>query len=167
MYRTIVPLVLSSIIIVAAVFAFIPVNDAATVHTVVMANTMRMDEINLFTLVEDEDLVITCPATSDGCRILELYLQEDGAGDIELGALTATITDVDGVDTAFIIQIDVGTVIDGASEAIAGISGSVFGPGDTLELEIVDADSDSADYNAVIFIEVEGNTSATAEFTIA
>ena len=93
---------------------------AATVHEIVMANTMRIDEINLGTDVADEDLVITCPATSDGCKILELYLQEDdGTGaDIELGALTANITTANDDDEDFIIQADVGTVIDEAAEAV-------------------------------------------------
>ena len=165
MNKVVIPILLSLTVVIAGIFAFIPVQEAATVHTVVMANTMRMDEINLAATAADQDLIITCPATSDGCRILELYMQENGAGDIELGALTANITTSGGVNQDFIIQADVGTVIDGGAEAIAGISGSVFGPGDTLTLEIVDDDSDSATYNAIIFIEVEGNTIATAEFT--
>ena len=157
MNQVVVPTLLSLTIVVAGIFAFIPVQEAATVHTVVMANTMRMDQLILSGSTSGADLVITCPSTSDGCRILELYIGDAaGGGTIILGALTANI---DGND--YIVQSSLNRTVDAAREAIAGVSGSTFGPSDTLT---VANSGTSTTYDAVIFIEVEGNTIATATF---
>ena len=73
MSKFVIPIILVSTILFAGIFAFIPINDATTVHTLVMANTQRIDEIILATTTDaNDDLVITCPAASDGCRILEI-----------------------------------------------------------------------------------------------
>ena len=129
-----------------------------------MANTQRIDEIVVPFDEVDDDLVITCPATSDGCRILEIYFQEtdnDPVGDdIDLGAVTGNINGVAGV----IIQADLNTQVDEAMQAIAGVSGITFGSSDTVTIEVVDGTSESDAYNAVIFIQTEGNTAATAVF---
>ena len=170
-----IPVILILTIVVAGVFAFIPVQEAATVHTIVMANTMRIDQILVpltgFNTTPNLDLVITCPDDSDGCKILELYMQEadaeitddgdddDGGGDIDLGLLSGVIN---GVNTT--IQGDLGTQVSNTQQAIAGLSGTVFGGGDTITIQVVDASSASVRYNAIIFIEVEGNQSATAAF---
>jgi len=159
MRRFVIPLILVSTILFSGIFAFIPINEASTVHTVIMSNTQRIDTIVLATVVQNEDLVITCPAASDGCRILEIYIQDaDLDGDtVTLGALNGNINDVAGV----VIQADLGTIIDNSMEAVAGVSGVTFGGTDTITIVIT---GDSDDYNAVIFIQVEGNTVATAEF---
>ena len=102
---------------------------------------------------------MTCPAASDGCRILEVYIEDedgDGGATVILGALNAVIN-----DQAATVQADLGTTIDGSMEAVAGVSGVTFGGGDTLTIVITGT---SDDYNAVIFIQVEGNTAATAVF---
>jgi len=168
--KLIIPIILVITVVVAGVFAFVPIDDASTVHFQVMANTQRIDTI----ICEDgddpvlnpcdtgsdgEDLVITCPETSDGCRILEIYFDENdaGAGTIDLESLTGSINGID-----YTIQADLGTLIDGTAEAVAGLSGVTFGGGDTITIEITGA---SESYNTVIFIQTEGNTVAEAEFT--
>ena len=158
MRRFVIPLILVSTILFSGIFAFIPINEATTVHTIVMENTQRIDEIvQPNNDLAGQDLTITCPAGSDGCRILEIYFQENGADDITLGALTGNINGVAGV----IIQLNLNTTIDDSMEAIAGVSGVTFGGGDTVTIAIT---GDSTAYNAVIFIQVEGNTVATAAF---
>ena len=164
MVKIIIPILLVFTVVVAGLFAFIPVQEAATVHTVVMANTMRIDEIIVATTAVDLDLVITCPADSDGCKILELYMRENDAagnnlGDIDLGALNGNINSV-----ATTIQLDLGTQVSEAQEAIAGLSGTTFGGSDTITVVVEDGTSESDTFSAVIFIEVEGNQSATAIF---
>ena len=160
MRRFVIPIILVSTILFAGIFAFIPINDATTVHTLVMSNTQRIDEILVTNPANPgDDLQINCPATSDGCRILEIYIQDaTGGGIVTLDGLTGNINDVAGV----IIQLDLNTDIDDAMEAVAGVSGVTFGGGDSVTIAIAVG---SDDYNAVIFIQVEGNTVATAEFT--
>lgn len=164
MPKLVVPLILIFTVVVAGIFAFVPIENASTVHTTIMANTVRIDEIVVAATAADQDLTITCPNTSDGCRILEIYFRENdgvaGAGaDIDLGALTATINTI-----ASTVQADLDTQVSEASQAIGGVSGVTFGGGDTLLIDIVAATSESAVYSAVIFMEVEGNTAATAAF---
>lgn len=162
MTKLMIPIILVFTIMIAGVFAFVPIENASTVHETIMANSIRIDEITAATTTADEDLVITCPAASDSCRIIEIYLEDtdaDGIDDIDIGALNAVINNVNVV-----IQADLNTQIDDTMEAIAGVSGATIGGGDTLTLVIVDGTSESEAYNAVIFIEVEGNTSATADF---
>jgi len=157
----IIPIILVFIAVVAGVFAFVPIENASTVHTTIMENTQRIDEIVVSTVTVDEDLTITCPPTSDGCRILEIYFGETeaGADDVDLGAVNAVINTV-----AAVILADLNTQVNNSLEAIAGVSGITFGGGDTITIVTVDGNTESDAYNAVIFIQTEGNTAATAAF---
>jgi len=155
----IIPIILVITVVVAGFFAFVPIDNASSVHTTIMANTQRIDELVLTAGAAGDDLRITCPTTSDGCRILEIYFREfDGDGDtIILGALTGTINEIAAVG----IQADLATTVSETMEAIAGVSGVTFGGSDILRIAITGL---SDTYNAVIFIQVEGNTVATATF---
>ena len=87
----IIPIILVFTVVVAGFFAFVPIDNASSVHTTIMANTVRIDEIIVAATAADQDLTITCPTTSDGCRILEIYFRENdlvagGAADIDLGS---------------------------------------------------------------------------------
>ena len=147
---------------VAGVFAFIPIDNATSVHTTIMENTQRIDEITAATVTAGDDLTITCPATSDGCRILEIYWRDTddpSAESVELGAVTATINTV-----AAIVVADLGTNVNNSFQAIAGVSGITFGGGDILVIATEDPATDSDAYNVVVFIQTEGNTAATASF---
>ncbi len=161
MSKLIIPIILVFTVVVAGVFAFVPIENASTVHTDIMANTQRIDEIILDTTTDaNDDLVITCPAASDGCRILEIYFQETDATatfDIDLGAVNAVIN---GARIA-VVQADLNTQVNDSFEAIAGVSGVTFGGEDTITIDVTGA---STTYTAVIFIQVEGNTVATANF---
>jgi len=140
-----------------------PIENASTVHTTIMENTQRIDEIVVAFDTADFDLLITCPATSDGCRILEIYWDDDDldvADNVDLGAVTATIN---GEDAA--IVADLNTQINDGTVAVAGVSGITIGGGDTLRIVVEDT-SASASYDVVIFIQTEGNTAATAAFVV-
>ena len=92
--------------------------------------------------------------------ILEVYFEEEDAGDVDgitLGAVNASINGL-----TYVIQITLATTINNEREAVAGMSGITFGGDDTITIDIT---GDSTDYNAIIFIQTEGNTIATAEFT--
>ena len=158
----IIPIILGFIVVVAGVFAFMPIENASTVHTTIMENTQRIDEIAVPFNTVDDDLVITCPAASDGCRILEIFFHETtaGAAEIDLGVVNATIN---GARTAVIVA-DLNTQVNDSMEAVAGVSGITIGGGDILRIEVVGASSASAAYNATVFIQTEGNTAATAAF---
>ena len=156
----IIPIILGFIVVVAGVFAFVPIDNASSVHTTIMENTQRIDEIAVPFVGVDDDLVITCPTVSDGCRILEIYFQETSAADVDLGAVNAVINGA----RISVIQADLNTQVDESMQAIAGVSGVTIGGADTLTIVVVDASSASLAYNATIFIQTEGNTAATAIF---
>ena len=160
--KLIIPIILVFAVVVAGVFAFIPIDNATSVHTTIMENTQRIDEIAVPFVGVDDDLIITCPAASDGCRILEIFFLEStaGAAEIDLGIVNATIN---GARTAVIVA-DLNTQVNDSMEAIAGVSGITIGGGDILRIEVVGASSASTAYNATVFIQTEGNTAATAVF---
>ena len=155
----IIPIILVFTVVIAGVFAFMPIENASSVHTTIMENTQRIDEILITTVTADDDLRIFCPTASDACRILEIYFEDTDLDTdlITLGALTGTINSIAGVG----IVANLGTTINDGMQAVAGVSGVTFGGGDNIRIAIADG-SDA--YNAVIFIQVEGNTEATATF---
>jgi len=160
----IIPIILAVTVVLAGFFAFVPIDNASSVHTTIMANTQRIDEIAVPFVGVGLDLVITCPTTSDGCRILEIYFQETDnvptGDDIDLGAVNAVINSA----RTSVILADLNTQVNQTMQAIAGVSGVTFGGADILTIVVVDANSESAAYNATIFIQTEGNTAATAIF---
>jgi len=94
--RLIIPSTLAATILIAGIFSFIPVEKATAVHGIVLANTLRQSEATFTATSADNDIVITCPSTSNGCHILDLYVEENDltAGvnnDIDLGQLSNTI----------------------------------------------------------------------------
>ena len=130
----IIPIILVITVVTAGFFAFIPIENASSVHTTIMANTQRIDEIAVPNAGANLDLVITCPATSDGCRILEIFFHEtdgevdngidgDGFGDVDLGAVNAVINGA----RISVIQADLNTQVDESMQAIAGVSGVTIG----------------------------------------
>jgi len=165
MRKQLIPILLGGIVLVAAVFAVLPMDQASTVHTTIMANTLRISEDLHTATAANKDIRVTCPADSNGCYILELYLEENDltAGvnnDIDLGQISTTI---DG--DVIILSADLATQVDEARVGIALASAIALGSSDTLDIVVEDNTSESASYNWRVIAYVEGNTNIDATET--
>jgi len=162
MRKQLMPIILGGIVLVAAVFALLPMDQAGTVHTTIMANTLRLSEDLHTATAADVDIRVTCPAESNGCYILELYLEEnDGTtnvnNDIDLGEISINI-DGDKIT----LSADLNIQVDEARVGIALASAIALGSGDRLDIVVDNNDSESASYNWRVIAYVEGNTDIDA-----
>jgi len=158
----IIPSILAATILIAGIFSFIPVEKATAVHGVVLANTLRQSEATFTATSADNDIVITCPSASNGCHILDLYVEENDliAGvnnDIDLGQLSNTI---DG--DVIIITADLNLQVSEGRINISDARGVGLGSDDILTLVVVDGSSESASYNWRVIAQVEGFTDIVA-----
>lgn len=166
--RIVIPAILAATILVAGMFALMPVDKAGTVHTGIQANTARMVSVDsALSTAADQDIRITCPATStSGCRILELYVEEttgSGAG-VRIDQIDAVIN-LDPI--ANMVDINPDLVIDGARALVGQAGGIAVGPGDTLTLVTNDGATDNAArYQFRVIVEVEGNTTVQTSFVV-
>jgi len=155
MNKLTIPAILVATVMVAGIFAFMPIEQASTVHQST-TGPQRLSEDIILVTVEDTDLVIECPATSNGCVILDVYIEENdtvggGGADIDLGAVTATI---DG--DAVVISADLANLVDESREVIAALSGVALGSGDIITIVVVDGPSESAIYNMRVIAQITG-----------
>lgn len=162
MRKLIIPSILAVTVLIAGIFAFMPIEKVSTVHGSIQANTARVSEDLIAVTVADTDLVIECPAASSGCHILEVYVEENdgtaGAGaDIDLGAVTGTI---DGDPVTIVTNL--ATTVSEARVVLSGISGVAIGSGDILTIDVVAGTSESAIYNMRVVALVQGGTSIDA-----
>ena len=75
MNKITIPALLLGVVMIAGAFAFMPVQEASTVHTT-SGNSAIQELVSEITgAVADEDILLTCPATSSGCHILEVFVQ--------------------------------------------------------------------------------------------
>lgn len=157
MIKYTIPIVLASIVLVAGIFAFMPIQQATTVHTTIQASTVQLVDSELTSAnTADQDIVITCPVTSDGCQILEVYVEETTGNDVVFDAIDATI---DGDAIADMVDINPDNTINGARELIAQAGGIALGNGDSISLETVDGStSDAARYTVKVIGLIEGDT---------
>ena len=159
-----VPLILSVTIVIAGVFALIPVDQATAVHTQIQANTEKLDTSSATADVINEDFTITCPTASDGCYIIDVYLIDndlDAGDDVDVDDITFSI-DVAGTRTVLEVAADGANVGAGGAEVdnevlgLTGPSGLGMKPDDFLTINI---DSDSDSYTLDVIAMVEGQTS--------
>ena len=162
MMKYTIPTFLALTIIVAGIFAFMPIDEARTVHTTIQASTVQISVTDSTTTNGvDEDILITCPTTSDGCQILEVYVEETASQNVIFDAIDATIN---GDAIADMVDINPDNTINGARELIGQAGGIAFGPGDIISLETTGATSDTAVYTVRVIGLIEGDT---ADFEIA
>ena len=106
MNKITIPALLLGVVMVAGIFAFMPIQEASTVHTTVLAGSTDISHTQATSTGAGNDFTITCPTDSDGCHILEAYLTDPEAGvaNIDTGAVTGTIN-----GEAITFQADGGT----------------------------------------------------------
>ena len=159
MNRLTIPSILAATVLVAGIFAFMPIEKASTVHTTIQANTARLSESTVSVTDEDDDFTVTCPTGSNGCHILEMYLDDDSTAVVDTDAITcscngetvtlAADTDNEGSGTAG----DVFTVL------LNGVSGVAIGEGDVITVGVTGGTLNVGDYNLTVIASVEGGLS--------
>lgn len=157
MIKYYIPILLAVTVVIAGVFAFMPVQEASTVHTQIFETTTNLVEVSATGTVDDDDFEITCPTTSDACKILEVFLDDDIAGQlVDPGPATLDIDGAGGEDP-FVVAADTGAQTVGNEViALTGVSNLAMGPGDILRIE-VNSDGNGFDYTLTVIAEVEGN----------
>jgi len=148
----VIPIILATTILFSGVFAFIPINEATTVHTLIFANSARLSEDSASTTTAGDDITITCPANSNGCHILEVYVREND-GDADTADFDAANAIIDTI--TYTISNDLGLDLNNGGQPLPTVSGVAIGAGDTITIA-VSGDSDS--YSVHVIATVEGNT---------
>ena len=152
MIKIVLPVLPVSVVMIAGIFAFVPVQQASTVHTTVFAESSSISETIATSGGAAETYTITCPANSDGCHILEVYIVDPDADaqNTDIGAVNGTIN---GETISF--QLD-GATADGLSNAarvITGVGGLAIGNGDTITIATAGAETA---HSLVVIAIVEG-----------
>ena len=159
MNKLMIPAILAATVMVAGIFAFMPVEQASTVHTTSGLSAI-VESVTTATTAADQDILITCPTTSTGCHILEVYINEStgtGVG-VRIDTIDATIN---GVAIAALID-NADLVVDGTTALLPELGGLSLGPGDTIELITSDGNTDNAArYTARIIAEIGNGVAMT------
>ena len=154
-----IPIILALTIVIAGVFAFMPVQEASTVHTTILEGSMNLVQVQATSTADDDDFLITCPATSDGCLIKEIYVDDDLAGSagIDPGDATVDIDGAAGGEAPFIISADTGAISgDGLVIVLSGVANLALGPSAELRIEMT-MGGVGFPYTLTVIAEVEGN----------
>jgi hypothetical protein len=142
---------------IAGAFAFVPVEQASTVHTS-SGNSAIQEAVTTLTTATDQDILVTCPATSSGCHILEVYVNSTVAT-VVFATIDAVINGV--AITTLIDNADL-TVGAAATALLPEVGGLSIGPGDTLEFITTDGGTgDTARYTLRIIAEVGNGVAMT------
>ena len=159
MNRTLIPSILAFTILMAGIYALMPLDQVSTVHNTIQANTMQFSVVAVDSTSDNTaaDFRITCGAGSAGCRILDVYLDDDDTGGetVDAGAISLVMngeTVVLATDAANTVLADLVTV------ALTGPGGVSMTASDTI-LVVVDGTSDL--YSITVISESEGDTDIT------
>ena len=153
-----------SVVLVTGIFAFMPIQQASTVHTQIFGNTIQLVDSELLTAnTLDQGIRITCPTTSDGCQILEVYVTETAnAGNAQFNDIDLVI---DGTTIANAIDLVPDDVFANTTILITEAGGIALGNGDSMT---IDADAGTNDDDARYTVKVVGFIEGdTADFEIA
>ncbi|MCH7647030.1 MAG: hypothetical protein IIA83_00265 [Thaumarchaeota archaeon] len=111
MNKLTIPALLLGVVMIAGAFAFMPVQEASTVHTTgITQGTTSTTTTFTPTGTTTGDLVFTCGADS-GCVIQEIYVSTSNSA-------TLTVADLDITVNGVIVQIDDTTLIVGTDTTI-------------------------------------------------
>jgi len=72
MNKVVIPALLTAVVMIAGIFAFMPVNEASTVHTTIFASTRAMITITDITLAENDRIVLIDNAGIGGTADVEI-----------------------------------------------------------------------------------------------
>ena len=166
------PSILGATILLAGIFAVMPVEKASTVHTTILANTLELKTIrcaettNIDDTNDDGDYTLDLPAGSSNMIVVDIQL-EGGAADPPNANNAITIDEI-LVDN---IQLGSGTVnslaqtlydatpTEGSIKQTLGVGKADYYANDTVRIDVVAVDSgeDDVDYTIVFFYLAPGN----------
>src|SRR3989338_4282102 len=155
-----IPALLAVTVMIAVIFAFMPVEQASTVHTTILENTSTLVTVSEQNLLASGDFTITCPAAADACIVKEIFLDDDVA-DQTVNPVAATY-DIDGAgaEAAFDIAADTGAATVGdAVIALTNVANFAMGPSGVLRIEMTP--SGGTDYTLTVIAEIEGDNTIT------
>ena len=89
MNKVIFPAALASIVVIAGIFAFMPVQDASTVHNVVLARTANSFSVN------------------NGDNSATIAIIAEGTGTVKHGWICADVTDAGDTVATALVRVDV------------------------------------------------------------
>lgn len=158
MNKLTIPALLLGVVMIAGIFAFMPVQEASTVHTTLQETSTNIVSISATSTTDSDDFTVTCPATADACRILEIYIDDDSTGNVDPGAATIDI-DGAGAEAAFQIAADTGAAV-AEIEALTNVANLTIPPTGVLRIEVADSDATHG-YTLTVIAETEANETIT------
>lgn len=155
-----IPILLASTIIVAGIFAFMPVDEARTVHTTIQASTTKLVESTAEATTTGDGFRVTCPATSDGCIINEAFLiEENAAADADINNIEYEAPGSDDFNLA--VEGDNTVLADDGIQAILGVSGFAMAANDVICFDVDGTAGATGDsYSLKVIATVEGDLTA-------
>jgi len=161
MNKITIPVILLGVIMIAGAIAFMPVEQATLTHLEIQERGTQFITVTATATTNNDDFIITCPATSDGCQIVEVYLDDDAInitidpGDVRLDL------DGTGAEAAFITAADSGVATVGeAPTRLANLAGTTLIAGSTLRIEMTPSAATSA-YTLTVIAESEALNDVT------
>ena len=154
------PSLLATTVMIAAIFALMPVDQASTVHTQIQDTTSQVVIANSVATSADggAEFTITCNTQSNACRILEAYIDDDDAGGGEAVDVGIIQLRMNGETLAANIAADGDNAATDGTALIAGVSGLTITADDVLTINIGGL---SDNYNLTVIAEVDGDSSIT------
>ena len=111
MKNLVIQSILTAIILVAGIFAFMPIDKASTVHNFIvdamLENNLKFSVVTGTADDADDVVTITCPGTSGGCLILDVLFDNNGGADLIIDDAAVTVTAFAGDPTFFVFATDV------------------------------------------------------------
>jgi len=155
-----IPILLASIIVVAGIFAFMPIDQASTVHTTIQDTTTQLVEVvSAEATVDNDEFEITCPATSTACIIKEVFLDNEDINQ------AVTVNDIDAsIDGSTLFQVvaaaDNPNVAAATTAVLAGIGEFAMGSGDVVTIHTTGEANDES-YSIRVIALVDGDSTIT------
>jgi len=156
MNKLMIPAILAATVLVAGIFAFMPVEQASTVHTTIQASTTHLVDTTVEATASGDNFLITCPATSDGCIINEIYVDNENADVADVDLMVLKLNDQDNLTLA--VDGDNGNVAQNGAQAVIGASGLAIGAGDAVCLDMTGTFTAAGNaYSIKVIATVEGD----------
>ena len=165
MNKLTIPALLLGIVMTAGAFAVMPVEEASTVHANLQETSTNYVTETATAAANNDDFTITCPANNDGCRIVEIYLDDDDvATTIDPGVVTVTLGATFGAgEAAFQTAADSGGATGGGTTeiiALTNVSNTALPATGSLRIEITPS-APTNDYQLTVIAETQANTTVT------
>ena len=169
MKKIVIPTILTATILIAGMFAFMPVEKASTVHTTILANTMQVRSFNAdaggLDLDDNDDIIVDCdvPFAVVGLQISGEDATVGADDDLEIDGIDLE----NGTNDINIVDNDAGiTVTATAAGLLDGGFAGIDYIGEMTNAELNPTVGVVSDGRAVEFTILGTNLDAGAEFDV-